>query len=708
MSEFPFNRRECLKLTTVGVIGSTGLAQAATAEDHSNSDNNIKTASYDWESGTKEGWERIGVNDGNPYRYGYSRHVFEFNIINDNPISGSYSPQIECLNDGVYVQSPDLSEEDGKGVQRVSATFRLEGDLDASDFNSNRFRVNDKQQNRNGYVRFDHEYMEFQWRGAESKTLQPFNEGQEYQIAIEVDGDSFVVVIDGQEYSNLQPFEGQDATIHTVEMRSQNWGGTWSTVYDDSIYFTWDNFVAKDKADFDIDINSAPETVTAGDDIQIELAVTNTRDIPDEQTIELDLEPLGSDSVNIALDGLGSTTETLSVPTTSGDAGDYSATVSSADTSDSQTIEVLSEARVEIEIIDQPASTVAGESVNIFVRAKNTGSSATQQTIEFEVESLRSDTTTVSLDGGESTTETLSIPTTTDDIGEYIASVTSNDDSESISLEIVESTLTPEFKYTPTGPTAGEEIQFDATESQARGSEITQYKWDFSEDETIDATGEQVVHTFPEGSHQTELTIVDEYENEKSIQQIIDVSSKSVSINITASNTMVEVGDTAHVTYSISNYLTSNDLEVQLLITTPSDVDVTSVDGADEGSNQFTAVTTLSPATHENIQINLNVSEPGEHEILATADYYYEDDPTDDNRVSESLVIEAQEAASSSDSDEESTGSEENENGYDEEDDAIPGVGVEGALASLGGVAYLLKRRMNIQSEQQTQDDSTR
>ena len=166
MRDSSFHRRDLLKLTATGLIASSALAQTATAEDPTANSG----ISYDWETGNKEGWSKVEVDNGNPYRYGFPSHIFEFNIVENNPIEGDYSPQIECLNDGVFVQSPDLADEVGQEIQAVSTTFRLEGDLDASDWNNNRFRINDQHQNRNGYIRFDHKSMTIQWWCAENET----------------------------------------------------------------------------------------------------------------------------------------------------------------------------------------------------------------------------------------------------------------------------------------------------------------------------------------------------------------------------------------------------------------------------------------------------------------------------------------------------------------------------------------------------------
>ena len=74
----------------------------------------------------------------------------------------------------------------------------------------------------------------------------------------------------------------------------------------------------------------------------------------------------------------------------------------------------------------------------------------------------------------------------------------------------------------------------------------------------------------------------------------------------------------------------------------------------------------------------------GSHAISAIADYYIGDNPDNSDRTVESLVI---------------TAGREPET-QSETDDSIPGLGIGEALASVGGAAYLLRRRLAKDTEQ--------
>lgn len=194
---------------------------------------------YDWESGQKGNWEKTGI------AYGYTGHVYEFRIIEQEAISGSYSPQNEALNDDVYVQSPSFTSEFDGSANKVSGKFRLEGDLDASAVNTNQFKVNDSSGSSNGSVRFHHGDLSITWSGKSTENLQSFELGQVYDIHIIRNDGTFTVMIDGTEYTGLEPRDGQETSIHSVNVDSYNGGGGGPSVYDDSVYFTWDEIVVE-------------------------------------------------------------------------------------------------------------------------------------------------------------------------------------------------------------------------------------------------------------------------------------------------------------------------------------------------------------------------------------------------------------------------------------------------------------------------------
>lgn len=72
-----------------------------------------------------------------------------------------------------------------------------------------------------------------------------------------------------------------------------------------------------------------------------------------------------------------------------------------------------------------------GEALAVDIAVTNVGTEAGSETITLDAGGLGSNATTVSLDDGETTTETLSLPTAAGDAGSYVATAASETDSDS-------------------------------------------------------------------------------------------------------------------------------------------------------------------------------------------------------------------------------------------------------------------------------------
>jgi hypothetical protein len=127
-----------------------------------------------------------------------------------------------------------------------------------------------------------------------------------------------------------------------------------------------------------------------------------------------------------------------------GNGGSDTATVSvSIDTA-------LAPASFDVSIIEASTPITAGETLNLTARVKNTGEAGAVQPINLDAGAIGSDSTTVSLAGGETTTTGLSLQTDTTDNGTYTAVVSSTNTTAQRAIEVHPGREAPFFNITLT------------------------------------------------------------------------------------------------------------------------------------------------------------------------------------------------------------------------------------------------------------------
>jgi len=223
-------------------------------------------------------------------------------------------------------------------------------------------------------------------------------------------------------------------------------------------------------ANFAVTIDSTNSPVGEGDTLSVDATVENTGDESDTQTVTLDVSGLGQDSSSETLSAGESTTVTLSVGTSSGDAGDYTATVSSDDDSDSTGVTVEGPASFAVTIDSTNAPVTEGETLSVDAQVENTGDESDTQTITLDVPGLGQDSTSETLSGGALTTVTLSVSTSSGDAGDYTVTVASEDDSDSTGVTVQEpANFVVTIDGTNSPVVEGETLSIDATVENTGG-----------------------------------------------------------------------------------------------------------------------------------------------------------------------------------------------------------------------------------------------
>jgi len=194
---------------------------------------------------------------------------------------------------------------------------------------------------------------------------------------------------------------------------------------------------------FAVDITSATQSLTAGQQLTVDYTVENTGDEAGSQQIRLQL---GGEQIK------STTTETLApgdqtegrfrYETTSADVGTRTLTVESEDDSASRTIEINEPSpNLAVDITAAPTSMTAGRQLTVDYTIKNTGDKSGSQRVALRLDDTEIKNATVTLNPSDSVSGTFTYQTTTADIGTRTLTLTSDDDSASRSINLVDPTI---------------------------------------------------------------------------------------------------------------------------------------------------------------------------------------------------------------------------------------------------------------------------
>ena len=215
---------------------------------------------------------------------------------------------------------------------------------------------------------------------------------------------------------------------------------------------------------FDVAITNTNSPINEGDVLVVDYSVDNTGDSFETQDIRLEIDSVQEDAdLDVSLSGGASDTGTLEWDTTGQGADTYEATVLSEDDSDTVTVEIP-DAFFDVAIQSTNSPVEEGETLNVDYLVDNTGGVEDTQDIRLEIDNTQEDVDTgVTLDSGTSTTGTLQWDTTNESADTYSATVLSDDDSDSVTVEIEGAAI----------PDSGLNHQYDAT------------KLDFNDGDTV-------------------------------------------------------------------------------------------------------------------------------------------------------------------------------------------------------------------------------
>ena len=318
-----------------------------------------------------------------------------------------------------------------------------------------------------------------------------------------------------------------------------------------------------------------------------------------------------------------------------------------------------------------PSPVVAGREVE-FDASKSTDPDGSIESYRWDLTgngaiSARGETTTTTFESSGKQEITLTV---TDDRGATASA------SQTVR---VNQAPEPAFTHSPLVPNVNQSVSFDASESTDSDGDIDRFEWDFDNDGSLEATGEQVSHTFTEGGEQlVTLTVADSDGTVQSVSQTVPVNTAPTAA-FGISPEQPGAGQT--VTFDASGSSDS--------------------DGGIQSYRWYLDDDDLTDAIGETMTTQYD--EPGEKTVALTV--------VDANGLTHSIqrsftVVEAPPESQTDQSGSEENDSQANDSQANDsqenssEDGSGPGFGVGGALAGLGGAGYLLKRRLSTEDEE--------
>jgi hypothetical protein len=183
-------------------------------------------------------------------------------------------------------------------------------------------------------------------------------------------------------------------------------------------------------ANLTVAVASTNAPVVAGGNLTVDVTITNAGEVPGRETVALAIDGTERDSRNVSLEVGGSTTVTLAWNTTASDAGEYTARVSSATDTDSESLIVRAPAAFAVSIDSTSAPVAAGENLLVNATVANMGGVAGTRNVTLtDVSGDETDGVSVALAAGETRNVTLDWTTSDADVGTGTVAVGVGDDT---------------------------------------------------------------------------------------------------------------------------------------------------------------------------------------------------------------------------------------------------------------------------------------
>lgn len=373
----------------------------------------------------------------------------------------------------------------------------------------------------------------------------------------------------------------------------------------------------------EIDSQGDEATVVEGENASVAVDVTNVGNAPGSFEVLFEVGDTTETASTGQLDS--GATEAVVVPNATGDLdpGGYPVTAAVGTDEVSGNLTVLADAAFSVSITNTNEP-VEGDDIAATFEVTNTGEVADTGTVELATDpALGTSTTTLTLDGGDSTMETLTLPTEAGDAGTYTVTVASPEDSDSESVTVLAEAAFSVTITDTTEPVEGDDLDVTAAVTNTGEVEETQTvtlaAGELGEDE-VSVTlggGESTTETLTVGTDEGDAGAYNATVSTDDATDVTDVSvleAGGLSVAAVETDGSVVQGQTLSVTVTVENP-GGSPVEGALA------VDATAVvDGADDaGSNETTIELDPGVTLDRTLTLDTGDGQFGVYDVTASA-----------------------------------------------------------------------------------------
>ena len=239
---------------------------------------------------------------------------------------------------------------------------------------------------------------------------------------------------------------------------------------------------------FEVEIDEIGEG-REGEDLDVTIDVTNVGHNEGTKEVTLDLGPAGSRTIEVTADEAQTVTETVSIPTVHGPAGENTLTVRTEDDEVTETVELAENAFFDVELLEHNSPIPQEFAFEFRVEVENSGGVAGQGTVDVTVQEILPDDAdeetdpqqigsasgNVDLESGESTTLDLSVDVGSAEADTYQAVLDTGDETVTQEVEVAETGFVEITNVSLNTPVAaGEDVEVTATLSNVGSASATE------------------------------------------------------------------------------------------------------------------------------------------------------------------------------------------------------------------------------------------